>query len=47
MNLTIVQWFKPVVSENKSLVRKKLTTGLKKLPSGFWNLAENSPKTTD
>ena len=40
------QWFKPVVSENKSLVRKKLITGLKKLTSGFWDLAKNSPKTT-
>merc|ERR1739836_234817 len=29
------QWFKPVVSENKSLVRKKLITGFKKLSSGF------------
>ena len=41
------QWFKPVVSESKSLVRKKLITGLKKLTSGFWDLAKNSPKTTD
>ena len=40
------QWFKPVISENKSLVRKKLITGLKKLTSGFWDLAKNSPKTT-
>ena len=29
------QWFKPVASENKSLVRKKLSTSLKKLTSGF------------
>ena len=40
------QWFKPVISENKSLVRKKLITGLKKLTSGFWDLAKFSPKTT-
>ena len=40
------QWFKPVVSENKSLVRKKLITGLKKLASGFWDLAKILPKTT-
>ncbi len=36
------QWFKPVVSENKSLIRKKLITGLKKLTSGFWDLAKIS-----
>ena len=36
------QWFKPVISENKSLVRKKLITGLKKLTSGFWDLAKIS-----
>ena len=29
------QWFKPVISENKSLIRKELITGLKKLTSGF------------
>ena len=40
------QWFKPVVSENKSLVRKKLITGLEKLNSGFWDLAKISPKTS-
>ena len=40
------QWFKPVISENKSLVRKKLITGLKKLTSGFWDLVKISPKTT-
>ncbi len=40
------QWFKPVVGENKSLVRKKLMTGLKNLSSGFWDLAKISPKTT-
>ena len=36
------QWFKPVASENKSLVRKKLITGFKKLTSGFWDLAKIS-----
>ena len=40
------QWFKPVISENKSLVRKKLVTDLKKLTSGFWDLAKITPKTT-
>ena len=34
------QWFKQVISEYKSLVRKKLITGLKKLTSGFWDLAK-------
>ena len=33
------QWFKPVISENKSLVRKKLITGLEKLTSDFWDLS--------
>ena len=36
------QWFKPVISENKSLVRKKLITGLEKLTGGFWDLAKIS-----
>ena len=36
------QWFKPAISENKSLVRKKLITGLTKLTSGFWDLAKIS-----
>ena len=40
------QWFKPVVSENKSLVRKKIITGLKKLTSDFWDIAKISLKTT-
>ena len=40
------QWFKPVFSENKSLVKKKLITGFEKLTSGFWDLVKNSPKTT-
>ena len=40
------QWFKLVVNENKSLVEKKLMTILKKLTSGFWDLAKISPKTT-
>ena len=40
------QWFKPVISENKSLVRKKLITSFEKLTSGFWDLAKISPKTT-
>ena len=35
-----------MVSENKSLVRKKIITGLKKLTSGFWDFAKISPKTT-
>ena len=36
------QWFKPVISENKSLVRKKLITSFEKLTSGFWDLAKFS-----
>ena len=36
------QWFKPVVSENKSLVRKKLITGFKKLTCGFLGLSQIS-----
>ena len=40
------QWFKPVVSKNKSLFRKKLITGLKKLTSGFSDLAKILPKNT-
>ena len=36
------QWFKSVISENKSLVRIKLITGFKNLTSGFWDLAKIS-----
>ena len=36
-----------MISENKSLVRKKLITCFKKLTSGFWDLAKISWKTTD